>query len=87
MSKSVSVYLDDRDIEVLDRLARSERRSRSAMVSELIRRYGRIVQAEGLTQHPLFRSFGSGQLAQFVKEDRKSSAKELSGYRKLLGLT
>lgn len=87
MPKSVSVYLDDQDIKVLDRLAKSERRSRSAMVGELIRRYAQIAQIEGLDQHPLFRSFSSRQLDQFLKEDRKTATKERAAYRKLLGLS
>ncbi len=86
MPKSVSVYLDDQDIHVLDRLARSERRSRSAMVSELIRRYAQMASIEGINQHPLFRSFSSEQLAEFLKEDGKTSASELSSFRKHLGL-
>jgi hypothetical protein len=77
MPRSVSLYLDDKDIAILDRLTRTERRSRSAMVGELIRRYAQIAEAEGLERHPLFRSFSAAELAQFLREDRKTSKQEV----------
>ena len=87
MPKSVSVYLDDRDVEALDNLARNERRSRSAMVSELIRRYLQFTQAGDLEEHPLFRPLSSRQLDEFLNEDRVIPPGELTAYRKLLGLS
>jgi hypothetical protein len=87
MSRSVSVYLDDGDIRMLDRLAKAERRSRSAMVSELIRRHMLPSPPEELDRNPLFRSYTSSQLAGFLREDRKTSAQEIAEYRKLLGLS
>jgi hypothetical protein len=68
-------------------MAKAERRSRSAMMTELIRRYARIAREQQIEDHPLVRSFSDEELDDFLKEDRKASPKSAAKYRKLLGLT
>lgn len=77
MGKTISIYVDDQDLSFLDRLAKSERRSRSAMLGEVIRRYLAMENT---------RSYTSRELERFLKEDKKVSAKEINAFRKKLGL-
>ena len=86
MGKTISVYVDDRNLSVLDRLAKTERRSRSSMLGEVIRRYVGEVAGETARKNPYFRSYSSRELNEFLKEDRKVPAKKLKTYRNKLGL-
>jgi hypothetical protein len=87
MPRTCGVYLAEQEIKLLDRLAKVERRSRSAMLREIIRRYTAFTAGQPIEQHPLFRDFAPSQLAQFLAEDRPTSSRHLAAYRKLLGLS
>ena len=87
MAKSVSVYMEDQELAMLDRLAEEENRSRSAMLGEILRRYASIAESQHLREHPLFRKLSPQRLAAFLEEDRKTSADEVATYRRLLELT
>ena len=86
MAKSISVYLKDKEIAALDRMARSERRSRSAMLGEVIRRYAKPGSGRRPERHPFFRDFTNQELDAFLKEDAKVSLKAIQHTRKRLGL-
>jgi predicted transcriptional regulator len=86
MAKSVSVYLEDRELKALDRLAKAERRSRSAMMGEVIRRYEELMKVKGAKANPLVREYTDEELEAFLREDRKVSPQEVSEFRKIFGL-
>lgn len=84
MGKTISVYVNDQDLSMLDRMAKAERRSRSAMLSEVIRRY--MTVGENTRSSSLSRSFTARELDEFLEEDRKVSAKDIKAFRKRMGL-
>ena len=86
MAKTISVYLNDGEIATLDRMARSERRSRSAMLGEVIRRYAGSGRRRRPEQHPFFRDFTHRELDGFLKEDAKVPPRTIRSARKRLGL-
>lgn len=86
MGKTISVYVDDQNLSALDRLAKSERRSRSSMLGEVIRRYIQQISGADEENNPYFRSFTSRELNEFLKEDGKIPPRKIKEYRKKLGL-
>ncbi len=87
MGKSVSIYVDDQELEILDRLAKEESRSRSAMLGEVLRRYASLSEGRSLRSHPLFRDFSSEQLSSFLDEDGRVPAEDVAALRRSFGLT
>jgi predicted transcriptional regulator len=83
MAKNVSVYLDEKELRTLDRLAKSERRSRSGMVGEIIRRYAGLLRMDAIADRPLVRTFSLARLDEFLKEDAKISDADLAAVRNL----
>jgi hypothetical protein len=86
MGKNISIYLDEKELAVVDRMARKERRSRSSMIAEVIRRYASLAKQREIEKDPIFRTFSDEEIEGWLREDRKISPGEAARYRKLLGL-
>lgn len=86
MPRQVRFVLEERDIAVLDDLARSGRRTRSAMLGEILRRYEVLTRLPSLEETPLVRNFTDEDLAGFIREDAQTDEELVCRSRRLFGL-
>lgn len=86
MPRQVRFVLEERDIAVLDYLAKSECRTRSEMLGEILRRYEVLTRLPLLEDNPMVRSFTDQELKEFIKEDTAVDKEVVRKGRVIFGL-